>query len=250
MPIWIPMAIAAGVSAASQIIGNRSAAKTARLNTNLTIAENKKLAEMAYQKDLQQLQAMNEYNSPKAQMQRFTDAGLNRNLIYSQGNPGNQSQLIKYNAPTVQYGYQPKWKGNEFDSIKDLPLQYYQIKNLAAMGRINEAKSVMEQALSKYADDIANYKQAMLYDTSELKLFERLFKEEEMKQFFSYSNGKFYLKPEKAELFIQNLTTRFLTPTTNLEKTQKDIAIKDQLLKNLSVIPWLQPLIQFLKMFN
>lgn len=31
----------------------------------------------------------NAYNTPKAQMQRFAEAGLNPNLIYSQGNNGN-----------------------------------------------------------------------------------------------------------------------------------------------------------------
>lgn len=35
---------------------------------------------------------MNEYNTPKNQMKRFKEAGLNPNLVYGQGNPGNQSQ--------------------------------------------------------------------------------------------------------------------------------------------------------------
>lgn len=38
-----------------------------------------------------------EYNSPKAQMQRFKEAGLNPHLIYSQGNSGNVG-----NAPSTQ----------------------------------------------------------------------------------------------------------------------------------------------------
>lgn len=33
----------------------------------------------------------NEYNTPVAQMQRFSDAGLNPNLIYGQGNSGNSA---------------------------------------------------------------------------------------------------------------------------------------------------------------
>lgn len=36
------------------------------------------------------------YNSPKAQMQRYRDAGLNPNLIYSQGTPGNYGTPIDY----------------------------------------------------------------------------------------------------------------------------------------------------------
>lgn len=37
---------------------------------------------------------MNKYNSPKEQMKRFREAGLNPNLVYDQGNPGNQSQPV------------------------------------------------------------------------------------------------------------------------------------------------------------
>lgn len=37
----------------------------------------------------------NEYNSPKAQMARFAEAGLNPNLIYGQGTPGNASSTAK-----------------------------------------------------------------------------------------------------------------------------------------------------------
>lgn len=36
----------------------------------------------------------NVYNSPRSQMQRFQAAGLNPNLVYTQGNPGNQSTTL------------------------------------------------------------------------------------------------------------------------------------------------------------
>lgn len=35
----------------------------------------------------------NAYNSPKAQMQRFDEAGLNPNLVYTQGNAGNAGSV-------------------------------------------------------------------------------------------------------------------------------------------------------------
>lgn len=40
-----------------------------------------------------QANQQNRYNSPAAQMQRYKMAGLNPNLIYSQGNPGNMTPL-------------------------------------------------------------------------------------------------------------------------------------------------------------
>lgn len=36
----------------------------------------------------------NAYNSPRSQMLRYQSAGLNPRLVYSQGNPGNQSQPL------------------------------------------------------------------------------------------------------------------------------------------------------------
>jgi len=47
------------------------------------------------------IKAQNEYNTPRNQMSRFQDAGLNPNLIYGQGNPGNQSQVA--NAPDISH---------------------------------------------------------------------------------------------------------------------------------------------------
>lgn len=41
----------------------------------------------------------NVYNTPKAQMQRFDEAGLNPNLIYTQGNSGNASSVGTAAAP-------------------------------------------------------------------------------------------------------------------------------------------------------
>lgn len=45
----------------------------------------------------------NAYNSPKAQMERYREAGLNPNLVYSQGNPGNQAQPVETRAPQLDH---------------------------------------------------------------------------------------------------------------------------------------------------
>lgn len=44
----------------------------------------------------------NEYNTPKKQMQRYIDAGLNPNLIYGQINNGNASAVQAFNMPAQQ----------------------------------------------------------------------------------------------------------------------------------------------------
>jgi len=72
MPAWVvPAAIAVG----GQIINAIGRRRERKLNE-------------AYQR------GQNEYNSPASQMQRYQAAGLNRNLIYSQGSPGLQSQAL------------------------------------------------------------------------------------------------------------------------------------------------------------
>jgi len=50
--------------------------------------------------DKKATERMNKYNSPANQMSRFQEAGLNPNLIYGQGSPGNQSSP----TPTPDFG--------------------------------------------------------------------------------------------------------------------------------------------------
>lgn len=79
---------------------------TSKSNTDSTIAANKELANYQYSKDLDLWNKANEYNTPQAQMQRLSAAGLNPNLVYGSGVTGNVAgQLPKYNAPTVEYKY-------------------------------------------------------------------------------------------------------------------------------------------------
>lgn len=85
MPAWLAPAIIAGVSAIASGIAQRR--------------QNKKNLELAkFQNDANQaaIDRQNSYNSPQAQMARYKEAGLNPNLIYSQGNPGNQSGISQY----------------------------------------------------------------------------------------------------------------------------------------------------------
>lgn len=85
MPAWIvPAAIAAG-----QLIGGL-------IGQNRQNKYEKGLAR--YQADMNQkyLDAQLAYNTPKSQMTRYQDAGLNPHLIYGQGTPGNQQAPLQY----------------------------------------------------------------------------------------------------------------------------------------------------------
>lgn len=82
MPAWlVPAAIAAG-TAIVNAFGRR---------------RERKLNE-AYQR------GQNEYNSPASQMRRYQAAGLNPNLVYSQGTPGQQSESLRAPQGTSTIG--------------------------------------------------------------------------------------------------------------------------------------------------
>lgn len=73
----------------SQILGAQAGINlgTSALNGLLSFGMAKYQNKLA----IQNWQMQNEYNSPKNQMARFAEAGLNPNLIYGSGNPGNAS---------------------------------------------------------------------------------------------------------------------------------------------------------------
>lgn len=87
----IDSGILVGQNIASQSVSKKQA--------ETTFGRNKELMDYQYNKDLDMWNRQNQYNSPQSQMDRFTDAGLNPNLIYSQGNPGNAVNIPKYQAP-------------------------------------------------------------------------------------------------------------------------------------------------------
>lgn len=94
MPAWVVPAIMGAASLVGSWIGN---ARQKR--------ENRAIAKYQAQKDQEFLAQQNAYNEPKSQMLRFQEAGLNPNLVYGQGNPGNQSSPQQYpEQKTVDYG--------------------------------------------------------------------------------------------------------------------------------------------------
>lgn len=62
---------------------------------------NSEQSELAYQRDVDFWNMQNAYNSPKEQMARFQEAGLNPHLIYGQGTPGNAQTMVKKEVPDM-----------------------------------------------------------------------------------------------------------------------------------------------------
>lgn len=256
-PFLIPI-IAGGIQTVANVIGSIHDRNVAKRNTNLTVRENQKLAEKAYQIEQQNIAKQNEYNSPANQMDRFRKAGLNPSLIYSQGTPGNQQGIAKYNAPTLQYNYKPGFKGSDFSPITSIMADAQNIKNSITQGKIMKAEATIKEASAKYADFLADSQSQLVFNQSQESMFRRVFSENEFKQFFTIdqATNKATLRPDMAEQFSQAVISKVLMPT--LEYGQKNLQMgltaTQQMIaeKNLEMLdmglPWMQPIINFLRL--
>lgn len=96
---------------------------------------------------------MNEYNSPRSQMQRYQEAGLSPHLIYGQTNEGStvrSSSTPQGNARATDYDL-----ATPFMSIYDLKIKSAQADNLAATNEVLRQDAILK-AISglKVAADI------------------------------------------------------------------------------------------------
>lgn len=94
---WTQAAVA-GVQALGNI-GTAIAGGQRRSKMRYQNELNKQMADHQFDLQRQMIAEQNTYNSPLEQMKRFGAAGLNPNLVYSQGTPGNQTEIAKYQTP-------------------------------------------------------------------------------------------------------------------------------------------------------
>lgn len=261
-PLLIPL-IGAGIQTVATVGANIAQAKKAKKNTNLTIAENKRLAELAYTREQENIKAMNAYNAPKSQMDRFSDAGLNRALIYSQGTAGNQSQIAKYNPPNVEYKYQAGFKGNEFASFTDLAMNAQVIKNQIAQGEILKAEGTIKKTVAKYAEAIEASKQRLIATQADMAQLSTIIPFEKINYFFKQTESGYHafnyeLKEDKAEEFLTFIASSYLQSPMELQKSQSSIDLqstqRDLNKKQLDLLnwglPWATPFINFLRLLK
>jgi len=160
MPFPLAAALTTAVPAFAQwLSGSQQSnldAQVARENTDKSIAAQKEMAELAYQRNVGMWQMQNSYNSPAEQMARYKAAGLNPNLAVGGGNPGNAGGIPAYQAPSPQYAYKaPQVFGNLSNSISqfmDLRLRQAQLDNVRAQTNNVNLKSVGEQLQNKFMD--------------------------------------------------------------------------------------------------
>ncbi len=104
----------------------------------------------------------NAYNTPAQQMARFKDAGLNPNLIYGKGTPGNAEQITGAKAPDYEMD-NPLANITDFADIKAKDAQKNNLNSQTAnvsMDTLIKAQNLRKT--TKDADNIIKYSSQML----------------------------------------------------------------------------------------
>lgn len=121
-----------------------------------TAARQNELNEAAFQRNLQQWNLENAYNSPKAQMERFAEAGLNPNVIYDQQNLSANSPELK--PATYNPGeYQPVDHSAQRQALKLAMLEHAQrIENQAIQNDLARQELALRIKASEREDEKLN----------------------------------------------------------------------------------------------
>lgn len=119
------------------------------LNTGLQMYTNYQNRQNA----LKDQQRLNLYNSPQQQMQRFKEAGLNPNLIYSQQNMGQSVRSTDYVAPQI--------KETQLDVLgksNQIRVQDQQLKNMGLQNDLINAQILKTKADALYVASNTKFK--------------------------------------------------------------------------------------------
>lgn len=111
----------------------------------------------AFERNKEMWDLQNVYNSPAEQMKRFKAAGLNPNLIYGKGTPGNASSAPSYEAAKGMFGYDFPNIGNAIQQYQDFMVKNIQMDNMNEINKQIKAKTTAVQL----GNIIANWKIAI-----------------------------------------------------------------------------------------
>lgn len=147
MPAWIPPLITSATGVLGNLLGNKSTRDQNRQSQKWS--EEQYLKQRKDNIDFWNMQ--NAYNSPQAQMKRFEEAGLNKNLIYGQGSGGNAGSI---SSPQIkQAEFRPStYEGigqssaNFINQMYDIEMKEAQIDNLRADNTVKLEESALKEA--------------------------------------------------------------------------------------------------------
>lgn len=97
-----PITASGLIIAGGNLLGSIFGSSKNSSSVDRTNAMNMEIAKYQNDRNLEMWNLQNEYNTPQAQMQRLIDAGLNPNLMYSQGNLGNAGAVANTEGANIQ----------------------------------------------------------------------------------------------------------------------------------------------------
>jgi hypothetical protein len=230
-------------------------------------AMNMKLSSYQYSKDLDMWNRMNVYNSPKEQMTRFQEAGLNPNLMYGQGTPGNSATMPKYQAPEINVSRTPFNSMQVMGAYQDTTMKQAQIDNVKAQRRNTDADTVIKLSEGKYADALNQARAGKTMEDWKQADINRIWSEMELKTVMVRGeDNKYYIKPEYLDSYVNAVTAdkvhkgnqEYIQRSENIRKTQADVAAV-QILNEIrrkekeyleSGGKYFNPILQFLRMMT
>ncbi|MEM2002454.1 MAG: hypothetical protein QXT77_07415 [Candidatus Methanomethylicaceae archaeon] len=101
---------------------------------------NRANAEWALAEDRKMKEWQNLYDSPASQMERYKAAGLNPNLIYGQGTPGNMGSV-----PQMQNIAGPQMQALDANYMRDIGTQFNQARLMQSQANLTDTRVVESQ---------------------------------------------------------------------------------------------------------
>lgn len=232
-PLVLPL-IAAGASLASSAInaGSQSSNNQSQLSYAREMYDKQRADALA------DWNMQNEYNSPKAQMARFQEAGLNPNLIYGQMSNSpvvRTSSPQSYNptAPQVDLGNavsqglssMSQYQDTQFKQVQtDLVKQ--QIQNSITENSLKQLEWAERNIKLPFAQEIAKQSADALRLSNDKAVQEIAYKSEANPLAIKQATGQVDLLQKQIDQVVAN---------TKLTTAQKLNTIKDGILKNYEI---------------
>lgn len=197
----------------------------AKRNVRLQSTANKKLAAYTNQMNVENWKRENEYNTPAAQMARYKEAGLNPNLIYGQGTPGNAGSIPNYSQPTTDVTLPlPKpieQMGQTIGNYQDIQLKKANIDNV---------RTQTTNAVTNNARDLL-----MLEYEKNFGATKRMWENANLQQSFNLGKQKELLGGQELEQQIMKTgQTRLLMPYQNVA-LQAEYAVKSRAMEKYNL---------------
>lgn len=137
---WLGAAIAATAGLVASLFAARQNKKTNEAQMELS--------KYGFAQNQAAIDRQNLYNAPVQQMSRFTDAGLNPNLIYGQGSSGQQASAAQYSVPKVDYRFDVQQIPAILSQYQDFQVKQAQVDNINA-GTENTRSRTATEALQR-----------------------------------------------------------------------------------------------------